>query len=490
MIAGTPAEIVIPSLGRFRTGPGRLRGLRLVHTHLRDEPLSRDDLADLAMLRLDLVMAIGADGEGRPLTAYIASLDPARTDQEPWRVEEPESFSRVGFNFGEFIKGLEDEFSRADTRRVEKGVLRAVLVHVSGLQEPGAEMRMQELSELARTEKIEAVEKVIYRGVPHPRSLLGPGRMKDLVIRSLARNADMILFDQELSPAQARWIGGLTDLPILDRTQLILRIFAKRAGSKDGKLRVELARLKYTLPRLGLKDDALSRIRGGIGVRGPGETAMEVSRRRIKDRISKTREKLERLGHGREQRRGRRKRSGVPQVAVIGYTNAGKSTLLNAITKSAALVEDKLFATLDPMSRRIRFPREMEVVMSDTVGFIRDLPEDLLDAFRSTLEDLRDADLLLHLVDISDSDFEEQIKTVESVLARLGLERIPRRLVFNKTDLAGEEIVRNLARRHNAIPISAANRTGLDRLTDALSEDLEKIPRRGAAGNEDKAAAR
>lgn len=475
VIAGDQSEVVIPSLGRIKTGAGKLKGLRLVHTHLKNEPLSKDDLTDLAMLRLDLVTALGVGKDGQPATVYTAHLNPSLAAPNPWKLLDPAPFQTFDFNFGEFIGGLETEISRHDSRREEKGTLKAVLVHISNLPGIEAEERLDELSELARTEMIVAVDRAVFRGSPNPRNLLGSGRVKDVVVRSMSLEADMILFDQEITPAQARWIGAMTEMPILDRTQLILRIFARRAFSADGKLKVELARLSYALPRIGTKDDALSRIRGGIGLRGPGETSMEIARRRIKDRISAIHGKLKKLGLGREQRRSLRKRSGARQVAVIGYTNAGKSTLLNALTKSSVLVEDKLFATLDPASRRIRFPKNMEVIFSDTVGFIRDLPDGLLDAFRSTLEELNDADLLLHLVDVSAHDFEAAIRTVEEILGRIGLAKIPRRLVFNKVDLIDPAMAENLARRYGALLISAAARTGLDALTLEIASELDRI---------------
>jgi GTP-binding protein HflX len=352
------------------------------------------------------------------------------------------------------------------------------MAHISNLPRSEATRRLDELSELARTEGIIVVDRAMFRGDPNPQSLLGSGRVKDLVVRSLAVGADMILFDQELTPSQARWVGAITDMPILDRTQLILRIFGRRAHSADGKLRVELARLKYALPRLGLKDDALSRIRGGIGMKGPGETSMEISRRRIKDKIIGIQDDLERLGHGREQRRRQRKKSGTPQIAVIGYTNAGKSTLLNALTGSDALVEDKLFATLDPMSRRIRRPRKLDVILSDTVGFITDLPDDLLAAFRSTLEELRDADLLIHLVDVSAPDLENAMKAVQNLLERIELDKIPRKVVLNKIDMAAPDLVENIAARYEAIPISATTGEGLNRLLDEVEAGLN-IPKKG-----------
>lgn len=487
VIAGDQSQIVIPSLNRARAGSGRLRGLRLIHTHLKNDELSKEDLTDLAMLRLDAVVVIVAGPDGLPTVSYSAHLNPLAVEKEPWKILEPKRYPDFGSGFMELIGSLESGFARKDSRKEEKGTLRATMAHISNLPRSEATRRLDELSELARTEGIIAVDRAMFRGDPNPQSLLGSGRVKDLVVRSLAVGADMILFDQELTPAQAKWVGNITDMPILDRTQLILRIFGRRAHSADGKLRVELARLKYALPRLGLKDDALSRIRGGIGIKGPGETSMEISRRRIKDKIIGIQEKLERLGHGREQRRSKRKKSGAPQIAVIGYTNAGKSTLLNALTGSDALVEDKLFATLDPMSRRIRRPRKLEVILSDTVGFISDLPDDLLAAFRSTLEELRDADMLIHLVDVCDPTFENAMKAVQELLERIGLDKIPRKVVLNKIDMATPEIVENIAARYEAIPISSTTGEGLNRLLDEVEAGLE-IPKRAheyASGFED-----
>jgi GTP-binding protein HflX len=473
VIAGDQSQIVIPSLNRARAGSGRLRGLRLIHTHLKNEALSKEDLTDLAMLRLDMVVAIVTGADGMPVVSYAAHLNPGSVEKEPWTILEPRRYPDFGGGFRELISALENDFARKDTRKEEKGgALRATMAHISNLPRGEAMRRLDELSELARTEGIIAVDRVMFRGDPNPQSLLGSGRVKDLVVRSLAAGADMILFDQELTPSQARWVGAITDMPILDRTQLILRIFGRRAHSADGKLRVELARLKYALPRLGLKDDALSRIRGGIGMKGPGETSMEISRRRIKDKIIGIQDNLERLGHGREQRRSQRKKSGAPQIAVIGYTNAGKSTLLNALTGSDALVEDKLFATLDPMSRRIRRPRKLDVILSDTVGFISDLPDDLLAAFRSTLEELRDADLLIHLADISAPDFENAMKAVVDLLERIGLDKIPRKVVLNKIDTTTTDMVENIAARYEAIPISATTGEGLNRLLDEVETAL------------------
>ena len=477
VIVGDTSEIVIPELSRVRAGAGRLKGLRLVHTHLKEEPLSKDDLNDLVMLRLDLVMAVGVDGHGRPGVSQVGYLnaDPEKENNTPWKTGNPEQFSNLDFSFAGFFDALDKEYAKAETGRKSVGDLSAILAHISTKPPRMADASVDELAELARTEKITVLDKIVFRSEVNPKSLVGEGRLKELVVRAMTLNADMILFDQELNPAQARYISGVTDMPLLDRTQLILRIFAMRAHTADGKLRVELANLEYQLPRIGAKDDALSRIRGGIGMRGPGETTMEVTRRRIKERMRTVRVRLEKAGRGRQTRREKRLRSQIPQVAIVGYTNAGKSTLLNAITKSTTLVEDKLFATLDPMSRRVRFPKDMDVVFSDTVGFIRDLPESLLGAFRSTLEELKDADLLVHLVDLSVPDFEEAKKAVEKILAKLEIDYIPTVTVLNKTDMVTAEITVNASKRYEALAISASKKIGLDRLVAKIVEMLEEM---------------
>ncbi len=257
---------------------------------------------------------------------------------------------------------------------------------------------------------------------------------------------------------QARSLAAITELKVLDRTQLILDIFARRAHTRDGKVQVELAQLKYILPRLRGKGTAMSRLMGGIGGRGPGETKLEIDLRRIRERITRLEKQLETLARGRRQRRQKRVRAQVPIVSIVGYTNAGKSTLLNALTQSAVFTEDLLFATLDTATRRLRFPLEREVIITDTVGFIRELPKNLVGAFKATLEELEDADLLLHVVDIANPRFEEQIAAVEKILADLDLERIPRVLVFNKIDLVAADEARALARRFGALAVSARDR--------------------------------
>jgi GTP-binding protein HflX len=292
----------------------------------------------------------------------------------------------------------------------------------------------------------------------NPRTLMGEGKLKEVVISALHKGATLLVFDQDLSPVQARTIAAMTDLKVIDRSQLILDIFARRAHTQDGKVQVELAQLKYILPRLSGKGTAMSRLMGGIGGRGPGETKLETDRRRIRDRITRLEKQLAALSKGRLQRRQRRIKAGVPIVSIVGYTNAGKSTLLNALTQSEVFTEDLLFATLDTSTRRLRFPEEREVIITDTVGFIRHLPKSLMGAFKATLEEMADAHLLLHLVDVSNPRFEEQIRAVDRILKDLDLEGTPKLLVFNKIDLIPEDEVVPYCRRFDAIAVSARRR--------------------------------
>jgi GTP-binding protein HflX len=307
---------------------------------------------------------------------------------------------------------------------------------------------------------------------PDPRTLIGKGKLEDILLRSMQLMADLIIFDADLSPSQAIHIAEATALKILDRTQLILDIFAQRAQSADGKLQVELAQLQYLYPRLAGRDDSLSRLAGGIGGRGPGETKLEIDRRRVRDRITQLKRRIEELSSDRQVRRKRRNARGLPVISIVGYTNAGKSTLLNSLTESEVLVEDKLFATLDPTSRRLRFPRQREVIITDTVGFIRDLPEDLVDAFRATLEELDDADLLLHVADVSDPNLDDHVAAVEKILGNLGLSDTPRLLVLNKIDRLPAFEGDAVAVARGGVAISASARTGLPELLHRCDQIL------------------
>jgi GTP-binding protein HflX len=296
-------------------------------------------------------------------------------------------------------------------------------------------------------------------------------------VRAMQLDAETLIFDRELSPAQASAIAKVADLKVIDRTQLILDIFAQRAESADGKLQVELAQLKYSLPRLAQKDNGLSRLTGGIGGRGPGETKLEIGRRRAKEKVTHLEAQLKQLAKRREQRRRKRTRDAVPTVAIVGYTNAGKSTLLNTLTGADVLAEDKLFATLDTRSRHLKVGwagyGDREVVITDTVGFIRELPKDLFSAFRATFEEAADADLLVHVVDASDGAKDDHIATTCALLEELELESIPRILVYNKVDLVDPLDARLLERTHpDAVLLAATRRETTRHLVEKIAENL------------------
>ncbi|HEY2734713.1 MAG TPA: GTPase HflX, partial [Polyangiales bacterium] len=357
VVVGDAAKLFLPDLGRERAGSGRFRGLRLVHTHLRSEPLTRDDLVDLTRLRLDLVAAICVSAEGEPRSVHYAHCVPTRPGLEnPYRSYGPVPYAKLDVNPEQLVMAIEDEFARAArTRRVIAKDGRAILLHVcEKAQARFAESSLRELSELARTAGVEVVDQVLQvRDRLDPKFVVGRGKLEDIVIAAMQLDAEVLIVDRNLNAAQAAAIAKLTDLKVIDRTQLILDIFAQHAESQDGKLEVELAQTRYLLPRLGSRDDSLSRLTGGIGGRGPGETKLEIGKRRARERVSYLEGRLLDLEKRRKQQRKRRNEANVRTVAIVGYTNAGKSTLLNALTGSDVLVEDQLFATLDTRSRRL-----------------------------------------------------------------------------------------------------------------------------------------
>jgi GTP-binding protein HflX len=476
VVVGDAGRLVLPDFGRLRAGERRFRGLRLVHTHLRCEPLTRDDLTDLTRLRLDLLAAVGVGADGSPGAVYYAHLLPPSPGGELCRQIGPLNLGMLTEDFAALISALEAEFGAVSrVRAVELPEGRAVIAKVltDRRRTVEAEQALDELAELARSAGVEVAERVLQvRPKPDPLYVLGRGRLEDLTVLAMQHDADLLILDADLGPNQARAIAAVTDLRVIDRTQLILDIFAQRAHSRDGKLKVELAQLKYLMPRLGQRDDSLSRLTGGIGGRGPGETKLEIGRRRARERVARLEQKLAELGRGRGQRRSLRRRSAVPVVSIVGYTNAGKSTLLNTLTRSEVLVEDRLFATLETASRRLRFPREREVIITDTVGFIRDLPRDLLDAFKATLEELHDASLLLHVVDAAERARDDRIRWVERILADLGLRDTPRLLVFNKADRLPPGEAAALAAERGGVAIAAIDRTTLRPLLERISHRL------------------
>ncbi len=468
VIVGDARHLELPDVGRARAGTHRLRGLRLVHTHLHGEPLTRDDHTDLALLRLDLVAAVEVRADGLPGRLHYAHLLPENPAGDLWKDEVAPSVFEIGFHAAAGALALEEEFARASALRSTGGRERAILVGFGdGKQRSRAEAEasLQELRELARTAGVAVVDAALQmRREIDPRYLVGKGKLDDILLRSMQRMADLIVFDWNLSPSQARGIAEATSLKILDRTQLILDIFAQRAQSADGKLQVELAQLRYRYPRLVGRDDSLSRLAGGIGGRGPGETKLEIDRRRVRDRIHALERRIDGLSADRLVRRKQRNARGLPVISIVGYTNAGKSTLLNALTDSSVVAADVLFATLDPTTRRLRFPRDREVIVTDTVGFIRDLPADLVTAFRATLEELDDADLLLHVIDAADPRLDAQVQAVDGILRDLGLDAKPRLLVFNKADALAPGQAESLAHQAGGVAVSARTRAGLEEL--------------------------
>lgn len=478
VIVGEPGSILIHDTQRARVGSGRLRGLRFLHTHLRGEPLSREDLNDLLSLRLDSLAALTVGDWGEPEELHYAHVLPTAAD-DPGRsgvsAAAPLPWDRVDVDFGALVQALEDEMGRQVQTHDSSPDRRALLVSVGTEPRREQEASLAELAALAKTAGLEVAGTMIQRVERmNPKTILGSGKIADLEVEMLQSGAGVVVFDRELLPAQQHNLADLTERMVLDRTQLILDIFAQHATTKAGKLQVEMAQLKYAQPRLVKQNKALSRLAGGIGGRGPGESKLEHDKRKIKERIGRINDELKKLRKQRAAVRARREKCGVPLAALVGYTNTGKSTLLNTLTQSRVLTEDKLFATLDPTTRRLRFPHERELILTDTVGFIRQLPKSLREAFRATLEELEAADLLVHVADASHPELEEQIRAVEDILFELELGDIPRILVLNKVDRLDDEARRFLAnRRPEAVLVSARDRRGLDELSAAIVRRID-----------------
>ncbi|HID30879.1 MAG TPA: GTPase HflX, partial [Desulfobacterales bacterium] len=428
------------------------------------------------------IAAITMDKEGRPDYIHAAHLLAEAMNGKNWQILPPLPPWDSDIDCQVLIRSLESEFAlKARSQKVKRKWERALLVSVSTASRRAAEDSMVELRELAESSNIAVADTVIQRRQKMgPRFLMGEGKLSQLVILALQKGADLLIFDQELNPSQVRSVTDLTDMRVIDRTQLILDIFAQRARSREGKIQVELAQLKYLLPRLVGKGTAMSRLTGGIGGRGPGETKLEIDRRRVRDRIGHLEKLLSEIQKQRGQRRARRNKRGLPVISIIGYTNAGKSTLLNTLTKSSVLAEGRLFATLDPTSKRKKLPKDVEVIITDTVGFIRQLPEELIAAFRATLEELEDADLLLNVIDISNPRFSEQIRSVERILESLHLDRIPVLRVLNKQDRVDPVTVNRLTGTLDAVAISANDEQTLAPLLDQMELHINRIARRNS----------
>lgn len=481
VVLGTRTIIYLPDLGRYRLTDSRLRRLRLIVTIFPKEGaetfLTQDLITDLEKLRLDAVVGL-AWRKGK-IAAEIATLSAVSNPLGgvvgiAAQRELIPDFLVFESNFAERIAELETELSGAPVSE-RNGKTRAIVVHVSPKSKSEIEASTGELKELARSAGVEVEEVVVQARQPDPKTVLGKGKLEEVVLNCLRFGIGLVIFDCELKPTQWRNIVNLTELKVLDRSMVILDVFAQRAQSNEGRLQVELAQLKYNLPLLSDRDSGLSRLTGGIGGRGPGETKLELERRRSRDRITALEKRIEQLGVQRGVREARRKDAYIPLVGLVGYTNAGKSTLFNRLTGATVFVENVMFATLDPTKRRVFLPPEseedvydrgQEVVLSDTVGFIRDLPDELKNAFRATLDDLRHAQVLVHVVDCVQDGVLQRMESVQDILAEMELpEDLPIIVAYNKCDLVDEEQRRNMEASYPAgVLVSAVSGTGVESL--------------------------
>jgi GTP-binding protein HflX len=482
VVVGEKGGIKIPDLRKERKSPLFFSGLRFIHTHLNGELLSREDLSLLALNKLDFAGCITEKKGAEREIFHGAYLIPEERTGKLWDFIGPCPVDELKIDFLEFINELEAEFVRTWGKyhtiktRAEGCVIVGVLPPFS---KKDMEAHIGELRSLCESAGLSVLDTVIQKPkVIHPGYVVGKGKMEEILMRSANIGADVIVFDEELSPAQLKNISALTDLKVIDRNQLILDIFATKAKTSEAKVQVELAQLKYIFPRLAEKNTAFSRLTGGIGGRGPGETKLEIDRRRIRERIALLEERLEEIRKVRETKRSKRKGSSLPLVSIVGYANSGKSSLLNLLTRSNVDVDKRPFSTLSPTARLIKYPERKRIILSDTVGLIRNLPETLFNAFLSTFEELSYADLLLHLVDISDCDIEEKIESVEEILKRLKISDKKKLIVFNKIDRLREEdlpSLKNLERRYNAVSISCLEKKGIDLLVKRIAEELEGL---------------
>ncbi len=451
ILLGEAKRVWMPDLGRLGGGAGRTRGLRLVvMTPPSPAPpvLPADLRTDLTRLRLDGLAYIEARRDGS-LGATVLALPIYEPEGTVRSLERTDVSTKhlVELDYSKELERIDHEVARQTKAQTITGP-RWALVGVHTGRKEDDKRRMEELIELAKTAGVEVVFEAIQRRRRiDPKTILGKGRLEDLILECLERDTEGMIFDRDITPRQLLNLSRKTDLKILDRTQLILEIFARRATSAVAKTQVEMAQLRYSLPRLIERHSGLSRLAGGLGGRGPGESALEVSRRRARERLGKLQKELDQRKKQRQLQRRARRRGSIRKVALVGYTNAGKSTLLNALTGSDVLAEDQLFATLDTTNRKwllrpeaAHLPaHEKEVILVDTVGFIRDLPKDLIEAFRATLEEASDADLLLHVIDDAQDGEETRVAAVHDVLDAIGCGDIPRLIIRNKCDLSGHK---------------------------------------------------
>lgn len=480
---GDNATVELPSFSG-RRGAGRLSGIRCVHTHPGGNPyLSGVDISALKNNKYDAMVAIGVispDFTKSELTfGLITGIDSNENYTAecygPYSIEDAENINFV--NTVSTIERILDK--QTGTASLQVMSERAILIGMEWGRNDSlwtVDDSLEELKQLADTAGATVIKKFIQkRPKPDPAFFIGRGKVQELALYAQQENIDLCIFDDELSPAQQRNIESVMGIRILDRTALILDIFAQRARTNEGKLQVELAQLQYTLPRIMGKGLMLSRLGGGIGTRGPGETKLEVDRRRIRDRIAFIKDQIEKVKAVRSLHRSKRKKNNVFEVSLVGYTNAGKSTLLNTLTNSDIYAKDQLFATLDPTTRQLTLPNKQEIIITDTVGFIQRLPHQLIAAFRSTLEVVTEADLLVHVIDVSHELYKEQAAAVHEVLKEIGAETKPVITVYNKIDKLppDSKLADRLALEEDTVCISAAKKLNLETLQQMIESHLK-----------------
>lgn len=480
---GDNSTVELPSFSG-RRGAGRLSGIRCIHTHPGGNPyLSGVDISALKNNKYDAMVAIGVvspDFTKSELTfGLITGIDSNENYTAecygPYSIEDAENINFV--NTVSTIERILDK--QTGTASLQVMSERAILIGMEWGRNDSlwtVDDSLEELKQLADTAGATVIKKFIQkRPKPDPAFFIGRGKVQELALYAQQENIDLCIFDDELSPAQQRNIESVMGIRILDRTALILDIFAQRARTNEGKLQVELAQLQYTLPRIMGKGLMLSRLGGGIGTRGPGETKLEVDRRRIRDRIAFIKDQIEKVKAVRSLHRSKRKKNNVFEVSLVGYTNAGKSTLLNTLTNSDIYAKDQLFATLDPTTRQLTLPNKQEIIITDTVGFIQRLPHQLIAAFRSTLEVVTEADLLVHVIDVSHELYKEQAAAVHEVLKEIGAETKPVITVYNKIDKLppDSKLADRLALEEDTVCISAAKKLNLETLQQMIESHLK-----------------
>ena len=469
-----------------RRGSSRLSGVRCVHTHPGGNPnLSGVDISALKNNRFDAMIAIGVTSPDFTQSVMTFAMITGIDENEQYQVEGygPLTFAEAeGIYFPNLVATVERILDKqSGSTSLAQGTERTILVGMeyaggAGIVGWTAEDSLEELKQLADTAGAEVVAKFLQkRPKPDPAFFIGKGKVQELALYVQQENIDLCIFDDELSPAQQRNIEQAMGVRVLDRTALILDIFAQRAHTNEGKLQVELAQLQYTLPRIMGKGLSLSRLGGGIGTRGPGETKLEVDRRRIRDRIAYIKDCISKVKNVRALHRAGRNKASVPTVSLVGYTNAGKSTLLNTLTNSDIYAKDQLFATLDPTTRQLDLPNKKQAILTDTVGFIQRLPHQLVAAFQSTLEEVVESDVLLHVIDVSHELYKEQSNAVYNVLEEIGAKDKTIITVYNKIDKLpeGSGLAERLAKEENSICISAKGRINLDKLLELIADNLK-----------------